>query len=196
MVSRDLLSDDPLAFRSSISWLDLHSMQSVVTGRALRRSIPIFSPHSLQMPIAVVEPPQRFLHLEDQFTFTVAYTQNRVSVRFHGCPIGGIWKILRLRPCSHSFACFRTEFLHPLVQKISKDSTSLLVTLGSPSCGEVYNIIRFRCKIEETQRKGKSREFSRRRSQGRGCTRTKISVALGSIARLNSNWEFAIFRTG
>src|ERR1044072_8032319 len=38
------------AFRSSISWLDLQEIQSVVTGRAFNRPMPISSPHSSQTP--------------------------------------------------------------------------------------------------------------------------------------------------
>src|SRR5262245_26491130 len=81
----------------------------------------LFSTFFTDTVVAVIESPERFLNLEDQLTFTVANTQHRVSVRLHGCSVGRIWKISVFVHVFHSFAGFRTELLHPLVQKVSKE---------------------------------------------------------------------------
>src|SRR5882724_1402098 len=80
----------------------------------------VFSTFFADTVVTVVEPPQRFLNLEDQFTFTVANAQHRVSVRFHRRSVGRIWKILVFIHILHSFAGFRTELLHTLVKEVSK----------------------------------------------------------------------------
>src|SRR5262245_59649927 len=80
----------------------------------------LFSTFLADTVTTFVEPSQRLLDLEDQFALTITNPQNRVSIRFHGRSVGGIWKIFVLVHILHILAGFRTELLHPLVQKISK----------------------------------------------------------------------------
>ena len=73
-----------LAFRSSNLLAGLASN----TERGYRTRLEpldsdLFSTFFADTVVAVVEPSQGFLNLEDQFTFTVSNAQHRVSVRLH-----------------------------------------------------------------------------------------------------------------
>jgi hypothetical protein len=69
--------------------------------------------------IATAQPPQRILNFES-VALTGANTENLVYVRFHRRPIRGIWKIPVFVHVFHSLAGFRAEFLHPLIQEVTK----------------------------------------------------------------------------
>ena len=59
---------------------------------------------------------QSLLDLEDQLSLAIAYSQDRISVGFHGSAIAGIGEILILIHIVKRLAGFRPEFLDPLVQ--------------------------------------------------------------------------------
>ena len=77
--------------RSSASCCDLQSMQSVVTGRARRRSTPISPPHSSHLPYdAVVDAAERLVDLGDELALAIADAEREVAVVLEGGAVGGI----------------------------------------------------------------------------------------------------------
>ena len=78
-------------FDSRASCADLHAMQSVVTGRAFSRSMPISPPHSSQLTVrAVIDSRHRLADFGQQLALAIAHPQQEVAIRLQRRAVGGI----------------------------------------------------------------------------------------------------------
>ena len=95
-------------------------MQSVVTGRAFNRSMPISSPHSSQTPYSPScnRCKASCIFREDELTLPVAHAQHGVSVRFHARPVRWVRKIRILIHNLDRLTGFRAQLINFLAKKI------------------------------------------------------------------------------
>jgi len=99
----------------------------------------------------VVQPLQRFLDFEDELALTVAYTQDRISIGFHGSSICRVWKISVFIHGFDSLARLQTQLTDSMVQKITKVFEIFLVQ-RAPNSRAQMNGVYYRGKLTNINR--------------------------------------------
>ena len=105
-------------------------MHKVVTGLAVRRSIPISSPHSShcpKWPSSILWSASRIF--DDQLSFPVPDAEHEIPVRFKGRAVCGIREVLLV--IGHPGHCF-FGFGIELIQPLQKDFLEILLEFPYP----------------------------------------------------------------